>query len=363
MESLKPKMLHRLHQFAHQHKILVLVFAVISLLLASGLIIFGLLYQKPKIQAVQQQTIIEKTPAQLTAPQFFSPLTGLEVADVAATSKQVRAIMIENSPDARPQSGLKDVGIVFEAIAEGGITRFLCLYQETRPGLIGPVRSLRPYYVDWLAPFDASVSHVGGSLNALNEIRNGTYKDIDQFFNGGSYWRATDRYAPHNVYTSSDKLDELNNKKGYTSSNFTGFPRKAESPSTAPNATKIDIDISYGLFNVHYDYNLATNTYNRSEGGQGHSDREAGAISPKTVIVMKVPMHRGFEDGYREQMDTIGNGQAFVFQDGTVTEVGWSKSARKAQITFKDGAGNTVPLNPGQTWISIIAPNKGVTWR
>ncbi len=363
MRFSKPKLLQYFHTFAHQHKIVVLIFAIASLLLSSGLIIFALLYQKPKIQTVPQSNSTEKTSVALTAPKFFSPLTGIEVADMAATTKQVRAIMIENSPDARPQSGIKDAGIVFEAIAEGGITRFLCLYQETRPGLIGPVRSLRPYYVDWLAPFDASVSHVGGSLNALNEIRNGTYKDIDQFFNGGFYWRATDRYAPHNVYTSSDKLDELNNKKGYTTSNFTGFPRKAEGPSTAPNVTKINIDISYSLFNVHYDYNPATNSYNRSEGGQGHSDREAGAISPKTVIVMKVPMHRGFEDGYREQMDTIGNGQAFVFQDGTVTEVGWSKPTRKAQITFKDGAGNIVPLNPGQTWISIITPTKGVTWR
>ena len=107
--------------------------------------------------------------------------------------------MIENSPDARPQSGLKAAGVVYEAIAEGGITRFMALYQTSKPELIGPVRSLRMYYLDWFAPYSASIAHVGGSLNALTEARSGKYRDLDQFFNSQTYWRASDRYAPHNV--------------------------------------------------------------------------------------------------------------------------------------------------------------------
>src|SRR5690606_11343443 len=148
-----------------------------------------------------------------------------EVKNKEATTQEVTAIMIENSPDARPQSGLKESGVVFEAIAEGGITRFQVLYQEDKPQLIGPVRSLRPYFVEWAAPFDASIAHIGGSYNALQEVRNGQYKDIDQFFNGDTYWRSTDRYAPHNVYTNFKNLDALNTKKGFTVSKFDGFPR------------------------------------------------------------------------------------------------------------------------------------------
>lgn len=361
----KPKLWTRLHDFIHNHHAAVVIGSVIALVLAGGLVAFALFYQKPAepTQTNNSEKTTQKEAAKLYPPKFYSPLTGAEVPDMATTTRQVRAIMIENSPDARPQSGLKDAGIVYEAIAEGGITRFLCLYQEARPGLIGPVRSLRPYYVDWLAPYDATVSHVGGSANALKEIRNGSYKDIDQFFNGSSYWRATDRVAPHNVYTNSDKLDELNNKKGYTSSNFTGFARKADAPAATPNATSIDIDISYNLFNVHYDYDKSSNSYGRNEGGKPHLDREAGLIKPKTVVVMKVPTHRGMEDGYREQMDTMGSGQAYIFQDGTVTEGTWTKPDRKAPIVFKDAAGAVIGLNPGQTWISVIAPNKGVTWR
>ena len=107
--------------------------------------------------------------------------------------------MIENSPDARPQSGIKQAGVVYEAIAEGGITRFLALYQEAKPGLIGPVRSVRMYYVDWAAPYNASIAHIGGSAAALAEVRNGNYRDIDQFFNSGSYWRAI--ATPRTMYT------------------------------------------------------------------------------------------------------------------------------------------------------------------
>lgn len=312
---------------------------------------------KPAVAA----TINEVTGEQ-KANKFFSPLTGVEVPDDATTKRQITAIMIENSPDSRPQSGLKQAGVVFEAIAEGGITRFLTLHQEDRPGLIGPVRSLRPYYVDWLASFDASVAHVGGSANALAEIRNGQYKDIDQFFNGPSYWRATDRYAPHNVYTNFDRLDALNQSKGFTSSSFTAWPRKLDSPKPTPNATSINIDVSSPTFDVRYDYDQASNSYIRSHGTGKHADREDGHIAPKVVIAIKVPTHRGFEDGYREQMDTIGTNKAYIFQDGTVVEGFWHKPGRKEQMRFYNQLGRPILLNAGQTWITAIAPDRPVTW-
>lgn len=296
-------------------------------------------------------------------PKFYSPLTGVQVADEAATKQQVTSIMIENSPSARPQSGIKQAGIVYEAIAEGGITRFLAFYQESKPGLIGPVRSLRPYFVDWLAPYDATVAHVGGSKAALDEVRNGTYKDIDQFFNPHAYWRAKDRYAPHNVYTSFERLDALNNSKGYVSSTFTGFTRKDDTPAQTSIATSISVNISSGSYNSGYSYIPETNSYNRSMAGKPHTDREEGQITPKVVVVIKVPMQRAFEDGYREQMQTIGSGQAYIFQDGTVTEATWEKPDKRTQIAFKAADGSLISLNRGQTWITAIAPNRSVTWQ
>jgi hypothetical protein len=331
----------------------------------AGLLVGGYLFQAKPLTATVAPTAGSTTKQIATNGKvtYFSPLTGVAVGDEAATKRQVTAIMIENSPVSRPQSGIKPAGIIYEAIAEGGITRFLTLHQEDRPALIGPVRSLRPYYIDWLAPFDAAVAHVGGSANALSEIRNGSYKDIDQFFAGSYYWRATDRYAPHNVYTSFDKLDALNAARGYTNSAFTGFPRKQDSPAAIKNATSISVNVSGPAYNSSYAYDDATNSYVRSVGGQLHVDREAGQITPKSVIVIKVPTQIGFEDGHREQMTTLGFNEAYVFQDGQYIAGFWRKDTKKDQMRFYDKAGIPIALNAGQTWITVIAPNKNVTWQ
>lgn len=294
---------------------------------------------------------------------YYSPLTGNEVKDEAATKQAVTAIMIENSPDARPQSGLKQSGVVFEAIAEGGITRFLVLYQQEKPALVGPVRSVRAYYIDWVRPFDASIAHVGGSSNALGEIRNGKYRDIDQFFYSQYYWRATDRYAPHNVYTSFKNLDELNKSRGYTTSTFTGFDRKDSAPAKEPNATTINVTVSSPLFDSSYVYNKATNTYDRSVGGEPHLDREKGQISPRVVIAMKVDESTVFEDGWREKITTIGTGIAYIFQDGSAQTVSWHKESKAGQIYFTNKEGDRISLARGQTWITAVPNNGGdVTW-
>ena len=273
--------------------------------------------------------------------------------------------MIENSPDARPQSGLKNSDVVFEAIAEGGITRFMVLYQQSKPQLVGPVRSVRIYDLDWLQPFDASLAHVGGSAAALSEVRDGSWRDLDQFFNGSYYWRSTDRAAPHNVYTSFANLDKLNAAKGYTSSTVAGFDRKDSTAAKTPTATNIDVTISSALYNSSYAYNATTNTYDRSQAGAPHLDREDGQISPRVVVVMKVQEQTILQDGYREDITTVGTGQAYIFQDGTEQTVTWHKDSTASQIYFTDANGARVALARGQTWIAAVPGNEGggVTWQ
>lgn len=351
----------RLREWIHKHPAAVYAIAGAGVIIAASLIAFGVLYQQPqKVEPVQKPVAKKQVPA----PKFYSPLTGKLLPDEASTKQAVTAIMLENSPDARPQSGLKDSGVVFEAIAEGGITRFLALYQQEKPQLVGPVRSVRLYYVQWAMPFNASIAHIGGSLFALREVRNGKHRDIDQFFNANAYWRAKDRYAPHNVYTSFQRLDALNASKGYTSSTFTGFPRKDGAVSPAINASSIQVKISSPAYNSSYGYDATTNTYHRSQGGAPHMDREAGLITPSTVVVMNVAMTRILEDGYREQITTVGSGPVTIFQDGIVTTGTWSKPSPEAQISFKTPDGKDIALNRGQTWITAIPNGTGsVTWK
>jgi len=359
-ETKKPRFFARIKAWVRTHRTRTIIGCGLLLIAIAGGVTYALLSQ-----AVPKVAITTVKPKPKPKPVvYYSPLTGEKVADEAATKQAVTAIMIENSPDARPQSGLKQAGVVYEAIAEGGITRFLTLHQQDKPQIVGPVRSLRMYYVDWLAPYNASVAHVGGSLYALQEIRNGKYRDIDQFFNGAYYWRATDRYAPHNVYTSFAKLDELNAKKGYTSSTFTGFSRVDGKASDAPNAASVSINVSGPLYNSTYTYDKANNRYNRNEAGVPHTDREDGQITPNVVIAMKVDMNLIMEDGYRENITTTGSGQAFIFQNGTVQEVTWHKADRTTQLSFTDASGKDVPLVRGQTWITAVPNGSGsVSWQ
>jgi hypothetical protein len=346
-----------------RHKKLVIILSVVAVILIGGGVTAALYFlnQKPAVTTTPKTTKPAPKPEE---PKYYSPLTGNLVKSEAETKLATTGIMIENSPDARPQSGIRNSGVIFEAIAEGGITRFLVLYQEQKPQLIGPVRSVRSYYVDWVAAFNASVAHIGGSYYALQEVRNGSYRDIDQFFNSQAYWRATDRYAPHNVYTSFERLDALNASKGYTTSSFTGFSRKDSKPLKTPIATHIDVTMSSASYNSAYDYDPKTNTYLRYQLGQPFTDREAGQLTPRVVVVMKVAQRTVFEDGYRQQIDAIGSGTAYVFQDGDVHEVTWSKASKAEQIKFTTAEGQDFRLARGQTFISAVpADTGGVTWQ
>jgi hypothetical protein len=309
---------------------------------------------------VEVKKVVKKAPPKPTT--VPSTLTGVPVAP-EVNQRPVTGVMIENSLAARPQSGLSEAGVVFEAIAEGGITRFLALYQDTQPADIGPVRSARPYFVKWALGFDAGYAHVGGSPQAMADIRALGVKDLDQFANSGAYRRVTTRSAPHNVYTTMANLNALEASKGYTTSTYTGFARsKKATPAKVPTAKTVDLGISSALYNVHYDYIAATNTYNRSEGGAPHMDANGNKqISPSVVVALVVPFSIA-SDGKHSVYQTIGSGQAFVFQDGNVTIGTWTKTSEKTQITFTDSAGKPLLLNPGQTWISAVAAAPKVTY-
>lgn len=349
--------------FKRHRKLLIISGSILLvLLIATGVTLAMTGFFNPPKKTVVVNKPKPTTPAkEQPKPKYYSPLTGVEVATAADQTAPVTGMMIENSPDARPQSGLKNSDVVFEAIAEGGITRFMVLYQQAKPQMIGPVRSIRAYDLDWLRPFDASIGHVGGSAAALQIVRDGSWRDIDQFFNGGYYWRSTDRYAPHNVYTSFAKIDALNQAKGYTSSNPKPFLRKDSSAAKTPTKTQIDFTISSALYNVHYSYNATTNTYDRSEGGQPHLDREDGQISPRVVIAMMVNEQTVMQDGWREAITTIGSGQAWIYQDGEEIAATWHKDSQAGQVYFTDASGQQVALARGQTWITAIPQTGGVT--
>lgn len=332
-----------------------LLIACLLLVIGGGAAWYRASHQSKKVVEVQKTAEPPKPTTEA------SRLTGVQI-EPSLNGRAVTGVMIENSPDARPQSGLLTAGTVFEAVAEGGITRFLALYLESQPDYIGPVRSSRPYYLDWLLPFEAAYAHAGGSPDALAQIKQLGVRDMDQFANPGAYERVSQRYAPHNLYTSMAKLDALRQQKGFTTSTFTSWPRKAEAPANPPTVTSIDFKVSSYLYNPHYDYDPATNNYKRSEGGKPHTDERTGAqLNPKVVIALI--MSSGIaSDGTHTNYGTTGSGPMFVFQDGGVTTGTWQKADRKAPFVFTGADGQPLKLNPGQTWLTMV-PAGGVTYK
>lgn len=344
-------------------KQMIIVAAAFVVLFGGGGAVYALTHKQKAAPAPVAAT---PTPApakveEVVPTTVASPLTGITVQPEQA-KLPVTGIMIENSPDARPQSGLKDAGVVYEAIAEGGITRFLALYQEAEPDYIGPVRSARPYYLEWLQGYDAAIAHVGGSPEALALIKTVGIKDLDQFANSGAYWRISSRYAPHNMYTSIAKLRDAGAAKGYTTSTFAGFVRKPEKVSGAPTAKTVDLTMSGYLYNVHYDYSADTNSYLRSEGGKPHKDDKSGTqLNAKVVVAIVVPY--GIKsDGLHSDYQTTGSGKAFIFQDGAVTEGIWEKKGSKEPLVLGDANGAPLAINPGQTWVTAVATAEKVKY-
>lgn len=290
----------------------------------------------------------------LTKP---APLTGIEVEPALAT-RPVIGVMIENSPDARPQSSLNSADIVFEAVTEGGITRFLALYQQNTPGKIGPVRSVRVPFVDWFMGFDASIAHVGGAPQALQLINRRNAKDLDQFKHSAPYYRAGDRHAPHNMYTSMKALRNLQKQLGHKESKFKEIPRSNDSPAENPSANRITLNYSSSSYQAQFRYQKRSNSYQRYLAGAPHVDREtSSAITVKNVVAIVMPT---YQEGQYAMMHTIGKGKAIVFKDGSAKNVTWRQTGPRKRIELVDGDGKEVPLNRGSTWFAVVPKGKPI---
>jgi hypothetical protein len=306
---------------------------------------------------------------------IYSIVSGRELKDKAINDRPIYAVQIENSPEARPQSGLRDADIVSEAVAEGGITRFNAIYHDNIPANIGPVRSLRPYYIDWFLPYDAAIVHAGGSAEALKDVGSLGLKDVDS--NPQIMRRISSRYSPHNYYTRGQQVLDLLTQRGYKPNVASSLPRKyppkegeetetpetTETASAAPSAKVINVKISSALYNVRYTWDAENGIYLRDQGGAKHVDAENGKQIAPNVVIVPIMGKRLHRDGVHTQYTTTGSGKVYVFQDGTVTEGTWTKSLRAAQWVLKDADGKEIKLNPGQTWFTVtdVAGNVSIT--
>jgi hypothetical protein len=297
------------------------------------------------------------------------------------------AVMIENSVDARPQSGLSSADVVYEAVAEGGITRFMAIFLCSRKDVqVGPVRSARTYFVDWLSEYDALYAHVGGAntpgpANALGQIIDYDIKDLNQFSIGyPTFWRDYERLGrtvatEHTMYSTTHKLWAVGEKRGWIATDSAGLrwdnkftPWKFKDDAPEGTVAKISLNFweGYNDFLVEWSYDRACNCYHRNTGGSPHIDLNTKQqLSAKNVVVhFMVESHAN--DGYENNAHLLyadkGKGNALLFRDGTVVEGTWSKPTRLARERFLDKSGKEVVFNRGAIWIETVPEGSKVNY-
>lgn len=270
------------------------------------------------------------------------------------------ALMIDNKEEARPPAGLSYAGLVFEAPVEGGITRFLAVYTTDKEiKKIGPVRSIRPYYLDWAREFSAFFGHIGGSPAALDAI-SGAKKlqalDMDGYYLGEYFWRSDDRIAPHNAYTSSELLDKFRKKKKAEEPAFDKWEfKKDDFVSERGEAKNIRVKFSrYPQYDAVWGYDAEHNEYRRIVFGAAAKDEDGRMISAKNVAVLKTDIEI-IDAISRRDIKTVSSGDALVFLDGKKIEARWDKRSADDRVYFFFPDGKDIKFNRGTTWIEVVS--------
>lgn len=269
-------------------------------------------------------------------------------------SRKPIALMVENHPDARPQSGLNRADVVYEVVTEGFITRFLAIFANRDAEVVGPIRSTRHYFVALAAEYNAILGHAGASPQGFAAIQRTGLVTVDNNFGEGRYYRISERDAPHNLYTSVEDVRASADDEGR--SDLSAITFKSDAP-VEPGKVVEALRVTYpdGYY-VQYRYVRETNSYNRFIEGVPHVDAYDGEqYHPKNVVVQFVeiwPIPR--DNAGRVDMELVGSGECFVFQDGRVIKGTWEKQSETGPTIFRDGDGNRVSFNAGQTWIQIV---------
>lgn len=292
-------------------------------------------------------------------------------------------VMVENHLDARPLLGISRSDIIYEAVAEGGITRFLALYFCQDAGDIAPIRSARTYFLDWLSEYDATYAHVGGAntpgpADALGQIRDYGIRDMDQFGLGfPTYWRGTDKLAPHNVHSTTKKLWEAAEKRGFGPKDekgeswdkkFVSWKFKDEATLESRGDQKPIVVPFWSQapeYTVTWQYDKNTNLYRRYHGEIAQTDPITNEHLWAKNVIVQLQVERQANDGYPDGhllYGTTGLGKALIFLDGRAIPGRWLKKDRTSRTTYLDENGKEVQFNRGLIWIETVPVGNEVTY-
>jgi hypothetical protein len=266
-------------------------------------------------------------------------------------------IMVENSPQARPQTGLEKADLVFESESEYGITRFLALFYRQGAKVVGPVRSARLPFVEMATPYRVPYAHAGGSLEALRTLRDqpAGLLNVDEIYTcGGCFWRSPERAAPHNLYTSTDLQVAHAKEVGFPLQPLQRFPEG----EMAGGQPVVSIAFDWGESTQAVEWNWDGKRYLRSQSGFPHKMSDGTQLATDNLVLLFTrfvwrPEAQPTSGLY--QIDVVGSGEGILYRNGKAWPIRWTKSSRTAHIQLSLPDGGPVRLMPnGQTWITYL---------
>lgn len=277
------------------------------------------------------------------------------------------AVMIENHPDARPQSGLDFADVVLEAPAEGGISRFIAFFITHDVSVVGPVRSAREYFVQWAKEFNPLYFHAGGSPGAAALADRIGLTRTNALWDGRAFYRTTDRYAPHNLYTSTGALLRAERSKGRGTKSGTWGGLRFKKPGTflgPRRASYMNIHFN-SYYYAEWRWAPSAGVYRRWMQGEPAIERNTGRQITATAVIVRIhDIHRiPGDEKAREDIQVFGSGRAYIFQDGRVTRATWRKEDNNSPTMYYDSRGRQLAVNKGGVWIQAIPQYGGMRFR
>ena len=289
------------------------------------------------------------------------PLTGLPAPSADAAGEAVLAVKIDNAAPARPQTGLDHADVIIEEVVEGGVTRFLALFQSQGSDPIGPIRSVRPVDPALLAPFGGAFAYSGGTKRFINGLHREPIADVGVDLLPSAYFRGTQAKAPYNLYSRTSALRAAMGATRAPEQPWTFLdPGAAWSAVGAIPTDTYELQVSK-VTRVRWRWDPAAKAWERTTNGTLHVVRGGRAVVAENVVVIHVPyLDTAATDASHAPVPepaVLGAGPATFLVDGMQSEGHWSKSAVALPFRFTDAKGSTVALRRGVTWV-LLAPTE-----
>ncbi len=280
------------------------------------------------------------------------PLSGVEAPN-GVPPRPALAVKVENYPDARPQAGLQSADIVYEEPVEGGITRFIVLFQCDDVDRVGPVRSVRPTDPKVLSQFGVPVlAYSGGAATVVRVVEAADLVPVDETRGGSAFTRDESRAAPHNLYADTRALYRV--AKDGRQAPDPVFAYADEIDGRSRRVSSIHLPFSSTYSDVFWTWSRKAGEWRRSHGDVPHVDEAGDPISATNVVVQMVPEVIGPHGGLTPQLELTGSGRAYVFRDGRMIVGRWVRDSLHDVTTFVTKDGEEIALAPGRTWVELF---------